>query len=59
MSVLGLGNNGFNEVKIMFDDIIWFWGDSVLNTLKNTNYHTLYINNISKIQFKYKKNMDL
>jgi hypothetical protein len=53
MSVLGLGNNGFNEVKIMFDDIIWFWGDSVLNTLKNTNYHTLYINNISKIQFKY------
>ena len=53
MSVLDLRNNGFNEVKIMFDDIILFWGDSVLNTLKNTNYHTLYINNISKIQFKY------
>jgi hypothetical protein len=59
MSVLGLGNSGFNEVKIMFNDIIWFWGDSVLNTLKNTNYHTLYINNISKIQFNYYKNMDL
>lgn len=59
MSVLGLGNNGFNEVKIMFNDIIWFGRDSVLNTLKNTNYHTLYINNISKIQFKNCKNMDL
>ena len=40
MSVLGLRNSGFNEVKIMFNDIVWFGGDSVLNTLKNTKYHT-------------------
>ena len=53
MSVLGLRNSGFNEVKIMFNDIVWFGGDSVLNTLKNTKYHTLYINIISKIQFKH------
>ena len=52
MSVLGLRNNYFNEVKIMFNDIICCGRDSVLNTLKNTNYHTLYINIISKIQFK-------
>lgn len=53
MSVLGLRNNGFNEVKIVFNDIIWFDRDSVLTTLKNTNYHILYINNLSKITFKY------